>query len=412
MNARTILLGAILIFSVFISFLILWYLTPIFRIISHKDSTPPTIVLVSPENFTIHRSGIPIQFNVSDYHLHTVWYAWDFSAYHILQFPFIVFLPPLDGPHLLRISANDSRGNLESKTYLFITDDTYPTIELIDPENGSVHSSGYLINLSISDTHLNTVLYAWDLNTSLTFSPPYDLFLPVGDGPHWLFIVCNDTAGNTINSQYLFITDDTPPIITLNYPANNSVRKSGTIIDLFISDDHLSTVLYHWTDQPNASLSAPYCLFLPSGDGKHALWIYANDTLGATSRAFFQFTTDDTSPIITLLNHLNDTHIDAGFRLNFSMQDSNPSFLLYHWDSEENITLYPPFCIEVPANAGIHCLYIYAFDLADNCAPMLYRFDISVPNPIPSFEFHILIILLGGFGLAGLKKFYNLNGGI
>jgi len=249
----------------------------------NPDITPPSIILVSPQDNIIHKSGFPIEFNITDYHINTVWYNWDSTINQTLIPPYIVYLPSGEGTHMLYIFANDTRGNTQSKVFQFITDDISPTIKLIDPPNETVHKSGYLINLSISDSHLHTVIYHWDSDDNSILNYPYNVYLPVGDSSHWLFITCNDSAGNMALQQFLFITDDTPPIIILNSPSNNSIKQSNTVIDLSVFDDFLSTVYYHWDNQSNISLLEPYDVFLPNGDGPHELWIYANDTLGSLS---------------------------------------------------------------------------------------------------------------------------------
>ncbi|MFX1534706.1 MAG: SBBP repeat-containing protein [Promethearchaeota archaeon] len=178
-------------------------------------------------------------------------------------------------------------------------DDLSPAITLNNPTNNSVHQSGTLIKLNITDTDsgLGQVVYNWDSSTNIILEAPFDVTLPAGEGAHVLWIYANDSVGNWAMKTFVFITDDIAPIIALLSPTNGSTHSSGTPIGIIIEDAKpLSQILYHWDNNPNVTLTdLIITVFLPAGDGLHVLYVYAQDQVGNWATRSYIFTTDDTS---------------------------------------------------------------------------------------------------------------------
>ncbi|MFX0064850.1 MAG: hypothetical protein ACFFC7_21965 [Candidatus Hermodarchaeota archaeon] len=107
-------------------------------------------------------------------------------------------------------------GNWASATFMFITDDTDPTISLVSPEEGSTSPAGIQILLKVNDTHtITNVVYNWDATVNTTLAPPYDaivdILLPAAPGGHVLRVYARDQAGNWASATYVFSTEETPP---------------------------------------------------------------------------------------------------------------------------------------------------------------------------------------------------------
>ncbi|MFX1516270.1 MAG: nitrous oxide reductase family maturation protein NosD [Promethearchaeota archaeon] len=338
------------------------------------DDTTPTITLDSLINDTSHPSGTRIDLTVIDSHLETVLYNWDGTSNTSLNGLYTMVLPSGEGPHILQVYANDSAGNWASAVFAFTTDDTTPTITLDSLINDTSHPSGTRIDLTVIDSHLETVLYNWDGTSNTSLNGLYTMVLPSGEGPHILQVYANDSAGNWASAVFAFTTDDTTPTITLDSLINDTSHPSGTTVDLTVTDSHLETVLYNWDGTSNTSLNGLYTTVLPSGDGPHILRVYANDSAGNWASAVFTFTTDDTTPTITLVSPMNATSHPSGTTINLTVTDSHLETVLYNWDNSTNQTLTVPYNVTLPTEAGQHVLIVYAKDNAGHWTTETYVF--------------------------------------
>ncbi len=355
------------------------------RYVFTTDDTMPSIVLNSPSNDTVQRGGTTIDLDVTDANdISQALYNWDGAANQSLSSPYDVLLPSGDGQHVLRVYARDAAGNWASKRYVFTTDDTMPSIALVTPANGSVQPSGTTIDLDVTDANgVSQAVYNWDGAANQSLSSPYDVSLPSGDGQHVLRVYANDIVGNWASKRYVFTTDDTAPIITLNSPSNNTVNPSGTTIDLDVTDaTSVDTVWYNWDGGTNLTLTSPYDVQLPVGDGQHVLNIFANDTLGNSAYKRYVFSTDDTAPTITLIDPANGSIVPGGSTIDLEVNDANAlNQVLYNWDGGVNQSLSSPYDVPLPQNEGQHVLLVYAQDAAGNWNSTRYVFTASNAGP-------------------------------
>ncbi len=258
------------------------------------SETGPSIVLVYPENGSMHHSGIMIDLEVSDASgVVQVIFNWDTGGVHTLAAPYDVELTVGDGPHELFIYAQGGSGNWSGQRFGFVTDDTSPTVFLSNPQSSTAHRSGTIVNLNVEDQlGLAEVISSWDGNTNTTLLSPYDTALPAGDGLHTIDVYAWDMAGNQAHVTYTFTVDDTGPSITLNSPANGTTHDPDTMVNLSIVDvSGLFRVVCRWDMRTNITLVAPYNLTLPSENGPHLLHVYAQDSVGNWAVSVYVFTT-------------------------------------------------------------------------------------------------------------------------
>ncbi|MFX1285963.1 MAG: hypothetical protein ACFFB5_20135, partial [Promethearchaeota archaeon] len=152
------------------------------------------------------------------------------------------------------------------------------------------------IDVAVTDTHLDTVLYNWDGSTNQTWSGDYATVLPIGETQHVLYVYANDNAGNWASVTFTFTTDDTAPTITLDSPMNATTHPPETVINLTITDVNLEKVLYNWDGTTNQTLSAPYNITLPTEPGQHVLRVYAQDAAGHWTSDTYVFTIQSEAP--------------------------------------------------------------------------------------------------------------------
>ena len=137
----------------------------------------------------------------------------------------------------------------------------------------------------------------------------------------------NEGAANFDAAKIEALMDYTVPNIGLLTPMNATTHPSGTKIDLNIIDNYaVDTVLYHWDDDDNTTLSTPYAVFLPEGDGLHVLRIYANDSSDNWADRIFLFYTDDceNNPPDVSITGINDGDTYSGsIKIGVSVTDES-----------------------------------------------------------------------------------------
>jgi parallel beta-helix repeat protein len=350
------------------------------------DDTAPVISLISPINGTMHISGTLINLSITDTNdLTQVLYNWDNKANSTLSNPYDLSLILGNSQHLLTIFVQDIAGNWVTQQFLFITNDDLPVIDLLSPSEGMIYFSGTTINLNItSGNELALVLYNWDGGTNSTLFSPYDVTLLTGDGQHTLYIYVQDNLGNWVTQSFIFITVDDRPQIWIYSPSNDTIHKSGTVINLIVTASNgLSQVFFNWDGQTNTTLPDPYDVNMPTGDGLHLLTVYCQDELGSWTYQSFVFMTDDTSPTIQLLSPSDGSTTPVDTTINLDITDTNSlSQVLYYWDESTNNTLTEPYNLNTLSGAGTHILYVFAQDIAGNWISASFTF--ITPNTISS----------------------------
>jgi hypothetical protein len=357
----------------------------VFSIIDPSEVSGPTITLLSPLNNSIYQSGIMIELEINDVDgLSIVLYNWDNSTNSSLISPFDVPLLIGDGIHILNIYSNDTYGFMSHEQFIFITDDTPPNITLVEFEEYSIHNSNTFIDLNISDNFgISFIIFNWDNGFNRTLTGYNNITTPMVDGDHILTIYANDSANNWVMKTFTFVTDDTPPIIELLSPEDESIHHSGEVIDLNISDvSGINTVLYKWDNDTNATLSSPYDVTLPQGTGLHILYVYSSDIVDNWAFETFMFYTDDVAPLIVLVSPENTTTHPSATVVNLTITEANVvSQVLYNWDNTPNKTLESPYDVMTPGGDGEHILYVYAVDDEGNWANKTYVFITEDEEP-------------------------------
>lgn len=167
-------------------------------------------------------------------------------------------------------------------------DEEAPTITLINVQNNTAIPPNTPIECSIYDFTFSQSWYNWNEDVNLTLSYPWIIISPVSEGYHRLMIYANDSmAHTTFNRFYLYVNN--PPTINLLSPSNSSGLLPGTEIKFMISDPLLSNVWFHWDDQENNSLEAPYAIQSINSSGYHTLTVEAYDIWGGITLKKFYF---------------------------------------------------------------------------------------------------------------------------
>jgi hypothetical protein len=200
--------------------------------INSKDTTPPSINLISPANNSIFIAGTIIDFQITDSNLRFVDYWINNVTNEILETPFdINTMGWADGVKDLKIVATDEKSNKMVGFYSFIIDSTTPQT-LISPDNNSLIRPGDIISIEISDANIDFFNYSINGARFQNFTSPLNINTQDwNDGNYILIINAIDKAGNTIVENYKFILSTQPAItLTIGYPQLNRTIDNKSII--------------------------------------------------------------------------------------------------------------------------------------------------------------------------------------
>ncbi len=357
------------------------------------DSVKPIILLASPGNNTYILEGTVLNFSILDSHLFTVNYSINVGPYIQLSHPYNLSTSGwLDGAYLVQINAFDLAGNFNSSSFNLTIDSTNPTIILNSPLNDSFIFEGAILDLSIFDTNLIHVNYSINGGPAIPFSSPFNISTTGWiDGNYTIQINAQDMAGNSKLSWFIFFIDSKVPFIFLNDPLNNSIVKSGTILDFTVEDQNLTQVNYSINGGASIPLFEPYDIQTTGWvDSGYSIQINALDLVGNLNSSVFFFIFDSTKPDIILESPHNNSLIPNGTIIEFSINDIHLLNVNYSINGGENISSTDKFNISTEDwMDGNYSIQINALDLAGNTNFVWFFFIIdSTP---PSIEFDLSI---------------------
>ncbi|MBE0523525.1 MAG: S8 family serine peptidase [Methanosarcinales archaeon] len=269
------------------------------------DKTPPTIILNTPLN----KSNIIINLSIEDVVSGINNVIYNYNGTNVsLFYPYDIDISNWpEGLTTVHVWSYDKAGNVNHSSFNLSIDNT-PLIIISVMHNGTgiLNSDDVLwVNLTeiggnesyftIEDTSINQSL---DKISSGYFSTNYTI--PAGLEIKDKVLTCylSDEAGNTISSEAdgNISIDSLAPRINLVSPANNSFIRSGTIIDLTISDVFLANGTYNYNGT-NMALLSPFEIDTTGwNEGAYNLTIWANDTKNNSSTKTYHFTIDDSKP--------------------------------------------------------------------------------------------------------------------
>lgn len=208
----------------------------------HTDVTPPKITVASPPgwnrvyNNSVNIGGTTITLSITDdnpmddFLPAVVNYHWGEQSDTTLDSPYEVILPNNKGPHVLNVSAGDSSGNWDSVIFQFIVGIPPPAITLTSPRNDTVILNDTIIDLNVEDelSGVNQVLYHWDNDQSnTTLVSPYEVVLPIDNGPCILSVYAENSAGNWTSTIFNFTATDDPGSTTPSSTYTGPPRRAS-----------------------------------------------------------------------------------------------------------------------------------------------------------------------------------------
>jgi subtilase family serine protease/flagellar hook assembly protein FlgD len=253
---------------------------------------------------------------------------------------------PLDGDYRIRLRAISPAGIDESELAPLAIDRVKPAIALLGPAPGAVVPGSGEVTAAVSDVHLEgwTLALATDTAPSKTIASgasPVDGLVALLDGlpegDYRLVLDGNDSAGNKAHAEVAFASDVTPPIVSIDSPAEGAfVGAAQGPVEIIgdARDAHLADVQLSLT----SSGAPPRMLFsgppLPAAgalvawdvredpEGSAELALVAVDAAGNRAEAHRTVVVDHTPPVAVIASP-RDTYLRQGDAVFGTATDSN-----------------------------------------------------------------------------------------
>jgi len=172
------------------------------------DTTPPTIIITSPENTTYEVSEVSLDFSVNE---NTSWIGYSLDGQNnITVYEHTILSGLFEGPHSVVVFANDTAGNTGASDVVQFTvstspvDTTPPTIIITSPENTTYNTNKISLKFTVNEEP-SLKFYSLDGKANVTVVDS-TLLSDLSDGGHSLIMYAEDTTGNTAASEVIIFT--------------------------------------------------------------------------------------------------------------------------------------------------------------------------------------------------------------
>ncbi len=273
------------------------------------DSTPPEIRFISPGKDSVIRPGMPLEFNVTDDHLHIVNYSINDEENQSFTIEYIIDTSLFeDGHYSITVNAVDTISNSNSELFEFVIDSIPPIVTLVSPHNNSVIKAGVPLNFSVIEENMGTFVYSRYVGFSDSLEEPYEINTSSWyDGTYHLNVNVTDRADHSHLSWYNISIDSSAPQITPIALMNNSFIKAGRDILFNIYDAHLLYANYS-IDGGDRQAFDPSNKIETTGwlDGPYDIEVFAGDVAGNNISVVFTFNLDSTRPNVVSTDPRDD----------------------------------------------------------------------------------------------------------
>ena len=187
----------------------------------------------------------------------------------------------------------------------------------VNVANGTSYKSGNSIIVGITDPNgFTNATYHWDQNTNSTGSNSFSTTIPSLEGQHMLYVYAKDVAGNWVAKKYVFVVDNTAPVITLQSPTNNTKILTQSSVQLAFSDaSPIKSLQYNWNGGANTTAtvsSNTLSIKAPSTAGQGILQVYATDSAGNVAKTTFVFEITEPTQSTSSSSTSSTTNISPG----------------------------------------------------------------------------------------------------
>jgi hypothetical protein len=259
--------------------------------------------------------------------------------------------------------------------------DTYPILAIESPQNTTYDHSGILVNLTATDSNLETIWFYND-SDNVTYTIPVNV--TYADGTYILYAWANDTMGHVVEENVTFTVDTTYPTISITFPTNDTYASTGVALNYIAADTNRDSCWYVLDGgAPNYSISDCSNTILSNlAETAHNITVYVNDTVGHTNQSSVIFTLDLSVPIVNIQSPSNQTYNLSLVDINFTASDS--SGIDSCWYSVNGTATVPlPGCANTTLTfaEGADNITIFANDTVNNIGSAVVYFVIDTIFP-------------------------------
>jgi hypothetical protein len=213
------------------------------------DSTPPLIVLESPDDGSFVTRSVCVRLSFDDQNFEMAeWTLWGTRYMTISKTPLISLdTVTSEGQITLAITASDKAGNIAHQSFAFLMDTSDPTVFVSGVSDGAV-AKGAPLTVDAEDTFLYSVTLALDEGSASEIAIPAQIDTEsIPDGSHVLRVVAKDLAGKTTYSNVSVFVDGNAPSVAL-VPVEGFVADSSLEISAEVADDFaVGDVMLYYT---------------------------------------------------------------------------------------------------------------------------------------------------------------------
>ena len=322
------------------------------------DSNAPAISLDNPPNVSVFNNGTFINLTITDNLAGVSNVSWNngsLDAPNRTDFNGTFDINTTGwgvGDVNITVYANDSVGNSVSAYFRFTVTGVQPVVTFNKPSPNQAIRGTFRINASATAqlddaAFVNFTYNGAAQNYTMTQAGAnyfYDFdTTAVTDGSRLLSVYGNDSAGNNVKADILAIIDNTNPAARLDNPLNNS-WKNGSVAFAYTPNDltnilNCSLMINGTINQSNSSISKGITNLFSNvnlGNGVYSWDVNCTDAAGnnGANETALAIKADTIKPIITLLDPVNESHIQANYSISFSVTDALSGVYNVSWSSD------------------------------------------------------------------------------
>jgi sporulation protein YlmC with PRC-barrel domain len=387
------------------------------------DLTLPEIAVTYPENISYNVNVSELNYTYSDTNPGSCWYSEDSGASNSSSvnagenFTEVI---SIEGSNTWIVYCNDSAGNVNVSSVIFVKDTLSPEISNLTYVNITRDINGTIelgTNLTINVTVVDNVTGVSNVWTTIwqgAIGGPYLVwqYLTNTIGNIWTTdittnasyttpimnytVYANDSLGNEVNQSSIFSTSNNAPLIDFVSPTENSgnILKESIFVNVTASDQTLASItinLYNSTDLVNSSNSATspwFTNFTGLFDAVYYFNATACDSVGnCNSTETRNVTVDKVNPQIQLIYPQNTTYNINISSLNYTAYDANINSCWYTLNNgQSNVTISCNQNVTgLTSNEGPNTWIVYVNDIVGNVNSSNVTFFKDTISPNISF---------------------------
>ena len=289
------------------------------------DTTKPITIITYPANTTYNYNVNKLNYTYTEPNCDKVWYSNDTGRTNSTPTTCgtnFTNIFNLEGSNTWTVYMNDTAGNENTSSIMFVQDTTKPIITIYMPQNSTYNNQSTLINFT-ADSYENLWFYNGTLNTTYT----QELQQNHSDGQYTFIFYANDSASNKNSTSLTFFIDTIKPILAITYPANTTYNYDVNKLNYTYTEANLDVCWYHNITGINSSFATLGANFtnVMSVEGSNTYTVFCNDTASnenSTSIMFTKITVDTINPLVTIKSPTATTYTSSIIPIEITLNES------------------------------------------------------------------------------------------